>query len=120
VTNPNSIMKLFIAILFIASAAHAALPESEVNRIADAIYKIEGGAKTKHPYGVLSVKTTDPRRVCMNTIRNNWKRWEAAGRVGSYGDFLGNRYCPKSADPIGNRNWLANFKKLVGAIKEDK
>lgn len=86
-------------------------------RIANAIYKAEGGARAKVPYGILSVKVQDEqeaRRVCLNTIRNNWQRWIKAGRIGSFIDFLADRYCPLSVDPVGNKNWKNNVKKLVG------
>lgn len=89
------------------------LTDAELNKIANAIYKVEGGAKTKHPYGVLSVKTSDPRRVCINTIRNNHARWEKAGSHGDFLNYLANVYCPESADPAGNRNWKKNIHKLL-------
>lgn len=28
----------------------------------------------------------------------------------SFVDFLSNRYCPPSVDPVGNRNWRSNMK----------
>ena len=109
-------MKTLIAIatLMLAAAVVSAQPIN-VERMADAIYRAEGGDKARVPYGVLSVKVkdkADARRICINTIRNNITRWEKAGKPGEYIDFLANRYCPPSADPIGNRNW----KKNVAAI----
>jgi len=53
-------------------------------------------------------------KVCLNTIRNNHRRWEAAGKPGKFLDFLADRYCPKSADPVGNRNWKKNVKSISG------
>src|SRR3990167_7113488 len=92
-------------------------PET-VNKIVNAIYKAEGGAKTKYPYGIKSVRCTTEascRKVTVNTVRNNFKRWEKAGNPGLFLHFLADRYCPPSVDPIGNRNWKVNVTKLAGA-----
>lgn len=110
---------LFTALL-ITTTAQAQLPAAEQQRIANAIYRIEGGAKASKPYGILSVKVTsepDARRVCLNTINNNWRRWQTAGATNYFGDFIGDRYCPAAADPTGNRNWKRNFRKIVGQIR---
>lgn len=109
-------MKYLIVFLLAASLNRAvadSLPEDRVNKIANAIYKLEGGAKTRYPYGIKSVQTANPREVCKNTIRNNYARWQKAGSKGNYLDFLGDRYCPKSSDSIGNYNWKKNIHKLV-------
>ena len=87
--------------------------EAKYGKIADAIYKVEGGAKTKHPYGILSVKTSNPRKVCLNTIYHNEVRWKDAGSKGDYLNFLADVYCPKSADPVGNKNWKVNIHKFL-------
>jgi hypothetical protein len=94
------------------------LPASalDAERIADAIWRVEGGHRARVPYGILSVKVknaAEARRVCLNTIRNNHRRWIAAGRPGDYLDFLADRYCPPSVDPVGNRNWKHNIKSLL-------
>ena len=88
----------------------------DADRIADAIWRVEGGAKARVPYGILSVPVRDAaeaRRVCLNTIRNNHKRWIKAGRPGDYLDFLADRYCPPSVDPVGNRNWKRNIRQIL-------
>lgn len=108
---------LFAALLVASSIANAAT--LDVDRMADAIYRVEGGAKTRHPYGVLSVKVSgeaEARRVCCNTIRNNWVRWEKAGQPGTFVEFLAGRYCPKSADPVGNERWIKNMNAIYGKI----
>jgi hypothetical protein len=87
--------------------------EAKYGKIADAIYKVEGGSKTKHPYGVLSVQTSDPRHVCLVTIYHNEVRWQDAGTNGNFLDFLADVYCPKSADSKGNANWHKNIHKLL-------
>jgi hypothetical protein len=50
----------------------------------------------------------------LNTIRNNHTRWIRAGKPGKFLDFLADRYCPKSADPVGNRNWKKNVRSISG------
>ena len=83
----------------------------DANRLADAIKVAEGN---RHPYGILSVKVkdeADARRICLNTIRNNQKRF---GNV-SDADFIlkmADRYCPKKSDPLGNANWKRNVSAL--------
>lgn len=89
------------------------------NGIVDAIYKAEGGAKTRHPFGILSVKCVgydDCREVCFNTVRNNWFRYAEAGYKGEYLVYLANVYCPIGAgnDPKGlNKHWLGNVSRLM-------
>jgi hypothetical protein len=107
-------MKIAILILLSASSCFAALTPTEENHLADAIYLVEGGNKTKHPYGVLAkYKSTSPRQACINTIRTKRKAWEAGGRRGDWLDYLADRYCHKQVDPIGNRNWKTNIHKLI-------
>jgi len=92
------------------------LSQRDVDRYVHAIYVAEGGAKAKVPYGILSVKVRDAahaRRVCGATVRNNWVRWEKAGKPGSFIAFLGARYCPPAADPVGHRNWVRNVASLL-------
>jgi hypothetical protein len=102
---------LFLSICSVS--AYESMPDARANQIVDAIYKIEGGAKTKYPYGIKSIKTNNPRLACLQTVRNNYIRWQKAGSQGDYLTYLANVYCPKSADPIGNKNWIKNIHKLV-------
>ncbi len=89
------------------------------NDLADAIYKAEGGAKAKVPYGILSVKVenvNDARRICLNTIRNNRIRFANQTKFTDYIEFLASRYCPVGAsnDPQGlNKNWVKNVKYFL-------
>lgn len=89
------------------------LNKAEAERIADAIYIIEGGKNTKFPYGIKSIKTTNPRQVCINTIVNNYARWIKKDSPGEFLDYLADVYCPKSADEIGNKRWKINIRKYV-------
>ena len=85
------------------------------NKIADAIYRVENSKK--YPYGIKSINTHgDPvlaRKICLNTIRNNYQRWLKAGKPGDYLSFLGNRYAPLSDSPL-NKNWLPNLRRILG------
>ena len=88
-------------------------PEAE-NRLADAIFVLEGGNRTKWPYGVkVRYKTTSPRQACLNTVRHKHADWGAAGSHGDFLDYLADRYCPAKDDPIGNKNWKANIHRLL-------
>jgi len=111
-------MKKFILVLFIVLIFSSIAQASEQNytddQIANAIYKAEGGAKTRHPYGILvKYKTTTPRQACINTIKHARKDWNGKG---SFIAFLGSRYCPVGAknDPTGlNKNWIGNVRKFL-------
>ena len=98
--------------LLLSCSALAASDE----QICNAIYRVEGGSRAKVPYGILSMPVRDAahaRRVCLNTIKNNRIRGIKAGQPGNFLDYLADRYCPRSADPIGNKNWKRNIHKLV-------
>jgi hypothetical protein len=98
---------------------------SEINReyrdkIVSAIWKIEGGAKTKYPYGIKSIDTKGnidkARKICENTVANNFLRFQRLKDKTEYHcflDFLASRYCPKSCDPVGNRNWVKNIHSMI-------
>ena len=112
-----------LSLLFLCSCRSEPIQEEFAGRLADAIYWAEGGPKTRWPYGITSVKVRDAahaRKVCLTTIRNNWSRWERAGRPGNFIDFLADRYCPPSADPAGNRNWKRNVRFFLTQPKEVK
>lgn len=82
---------------------------------ADSIHKSEGNDN----YGILSVQCSKGegcRKICKNTIRNNYKRWKRSKSSVTYLQFLGSRYAPvgTSARPVGNdprglnKNWQVN------------
>lgn len=89
------------------------------NLIVDAIYHAEGGARAKKLFGVLSVPCegyAGCRKVALNTVKNNHKRWQKAGAKGDYLEFLAKRYAPIGAknDPKNlNRNWLKNVRHFL-------
>lgn len=100
-----------IGTIWLAAQAREAIAESEVTRYVSAIYRADGGDKARVPYGIMSVKVRDKdhaRRLCEQTVRNNFRRWVEAGKPGSFVKFLALRYCPPSDDPKGHVNWVRN------------
>ncbi len=97
------------------SACAAPMPNAQANKYADAIKRVENS--TKYPYGIKSIDTkgnaAKARRICINTVKNNYIRWQNAGNQGEYVDFLANVYCPISADPVGNKNWKKNIRAFL-------
>ena len=93
----------------------AAISTLEVDRIAAAIYIIEGGAKTRYPFGVKCHQHTykDAERICKTTIRNTYERWRKSKDSRVFLDYLADRYCPPSSDPVGNRRWKQNIKRKL-------
>lgn len=118
-------MKLFWACLVMAvvgaiiGVALAMAEDIDFNLYVDAIYKAEGGAKAQYLYGIRSIKYDTPeeaRKICYNSVKNNYKRWEKAGREGDFVEFMSRRYCPIGAknDPKGvNKNWVKNVKYFL-------
>ena len=84
-------------------------------KLANAIYRAEGGTKTKYPYGIFKkYKYTTPRRACINTIDHAKRDWDGKG---DFIEFLGSRYAPIGAknDPTNlNKNWVKNVKYFYG------
>lgn len=72
------------------------VPSININKIVNAIYRAEGGNKTKYPYGIKSIKTKgrdDARKICINTVNHAYRDWISAGSKGDFIDFLSKRYC---------------------------
>jgi hypothetical protein len=92
--------------------------------IADAIFKAEGGTKTKHPYGILAkYKHTTPRQACLNTIRGHKKRHSDHNCGKDFISCLAQRYCPVGAanDPQNlNVNWKRNVLYFLNKGKVQK
>jgi hypothetical protein len=86
-----------------------------VEQIADAIYIAEGGSEAQFLYGIRSVKYSSPeeaRRICKNTIVNNYKRFSKQTKYTDYLDFLASRYCPVGCDNDRGTNkfWVKNVR----------
>lgn len=87
--------------------------------LVNAIYKAEGGAKARYAYGIRSVSYNsieEARRICLNTVRNNKKRFAKQTKYKDYLSFLASRYCPIGCDNDNgtNRFWIANVKYFLG------
>ena len=110
----QKMIKYVIAFLLITSTVQAS-QAINVEKLANAIYIAEGGAKTNHPYGILAkYKNTTPRQACINTINHAIRDWDGEG---DFITFLGNRYAPIGADndPKGlNKNWVKNVRFYYG------
>ena len=107
----------FLVILSLwGSTAYASTPDPE--RLCLAIYKAEGGSRTKHPYGILAkYKTTTPKQACINTVNSAIKRYKSDSKGMEFIPFLGMTYCPVGAanDPNGlNKNWVPNVRRFYG------
>lgn len=92
------------------------LSKTELARIVAGIRRIEGDRY----YGVRSLKVTSEaqaKRVAETSVRNAWQRWHQAGKPGKFGDYFAARWCPASADPVGNRNWRRNWRLIVGDVR---
>jgi hypothetical protein len=114
----KTIVTIAIALSCCASAFardHEQLTESDIARMADAIYLAEGATRAKVPYGILTIRVRSKehaRQICINTIRNNHERWLTAGKPGEFIHFLADRYCPPR-NSTGNVNWKKNVTFFV-------
>jgi len=87
-------------------------PTYTADEYCDAIFLAEGGYDATYLYGIRSVSyenEREARRICINTVRNNFKRYEEYGstRFSTYLEFLGSRYCPVQSHPL-NKYWVNN------------
>ena len=114
--KPISLAVLCLLMGMSGEARAEAVGGYDVERLANAIYKAEGGANTRHPYGILvKYKTTTSRQACINTIRSKHREWVKLGSKGDYLAYLQTRYAPIGVanDPNGlNQNWLKNVQRL--------
>ena len=115
------IIAIVVELIFWLGVMACQAEEFTNTQIVNAIYKAEGGAKAQYPYGIRSIKCetkSDCRRICLNTVKNNRKRYEQYGRdrgYKTYLEFLASRYCPTKgilsrAEKNLNKNWLKNVK----------
>lgn len=97
----------------------------DVPILADAIRKAEGNKN----YGVLSVscKTESAcRQICINSIKNNLKRYEKSDKSLSFIAFMGKRWAPvgmgrNSNDPKNlNANWVRNTTRIYERLLSSK
>ena len=91
-------------------------PNYTNEEICDSIWYAEGGNKTKFPYGIKSVYCygeEECRNVCLNTVKNNRKRYKEYGykNFETYLSFLASKYCPISVR--GCENWERNVRYFL-------
>lgn len=112
---------LFGNLTIFAASQSEVLSEDVVNRLVAAIERIENSKK--YPFGIKSIPLKGDteeeryqyaRRICRNTVVNNYARWVKAGKPGSYLTYLGSKYCPPADDPMGHKNWIKNIRKISG------
>lgn len=90
-------------------------------QIADAIYKAENSVR--YPYGIKSIDTKGnkeyARKICLNTIRNNRKRFAKQTKYKDFISFLGSRYCPTTikSEYSLNKNWVRNVNFYLARAK---
>lgn len=110
---------IFILLLLSACPAHALTIGNYTDEdIAQAIYYAEGGAMAKKPFGILSVPCEgydECKQICINSIRNQYRRWQANPQGKDYLTSLADRYCPIGAenDNGTNKYWLKNVVRLL-------
>jgi hypothetical protein len=110
-------LTMFLAVvLSLSSLAYA--QEIDVEKFADAIRRAEGNSN----YGVLSIpcKTEAKcRQICVNSIKNNLKRYEKSEKSTDFVGFMAKRWCPIGAenDPKGlNKNWAKNVRSIYARM----
>lgn len=113
--------RVSVAVVFLLLPSGVSLAQAEpihyayVNKVVDAIYKAEGGRKTRHPYGILSVKTSNPRQTCFEVVNWRYVMWSSSSvlRKEPFLLYLSRSYCPLN-DPRDihklNKNWVNNVR----------
>lgn len=110
-----------LILLALCIPAHAAEKQYSDIEIVQAIWYAEGGKDTNFPYGIRSVSCEgldECRQVCLNTVRNNRKRYADYGhkKYDTYLEFLSSRYAPTQGKDLTkdekrlNAYWLNNVK----------
>ena len=83
--------------------------------IVNAIYKAEGGDKAQFAYGIRSVKyksVSEARKICYNTVSNNYLRWKKAKTKEDFLEYLSKVYCP-----FDHEVWLKNVRYFLDKSK---
>ena len=105
---------LFMVLVTFWGSNQALASQIDVDRVVEAIGKAENSVR--YPYGVKSIDTKGnvayARKICRNSVVNNIKRWEKAGKPVAFIAFMGARYAPTNGatdDPNGlNNHWVRN------------
>jgi hypothetical protein len=84
-----------------------------------AIRKAENGSK--YQFGVINEKANTlmfQAAWCAATIMHHHKRFGSNKVTPEYIESLGDWYCPKATDLIGNKNWKRNVNYWLKKLKE--
>ena len=111
-----------LALVLALCLAHSCVQGATNEEICEAIYRTEGSEHASKPYGILSVPCDSKESckvICLNTIRNNRKRYADYGykEYDTYLEFLGSRYAPPEIHPL-NKFWLSNVLFYLRKYKE--
>src|SRR3990167_6591805 len=87
-----------------------------LDRLADSVWKAEGGEKASVPYGLIYSGwcKQEPgwcRYYASEIVSIKYAQWVRHGRPGEFIDYLGASYCPPSAHPL-NAHWTRNVKRF--------
>ena|ERR1700690_898818 len=111
-------MKATLLLVFLAASVHAQpLSKADVyfNKLADSIYRAEGGTNTRWPYGI-KAKVKNPRATCIQICKDAWSDYCLLGCKGDWIDYLSGVYAPEN-DPADknhlNKNWPVNVRALM-------
>jgi hypothetical protein len=124
-TFPFQMTLLSLAILLVTVFV-AGADNRYFERVADAIFLAEGGAKTRFPYGVRiwDAETgtwrpsANPRAECLAIIRRQHARWIAKDRQGDFINFIARAYCPASDDQTGHDNFVRNVNHFLTRLEQ--
>lgn len=93
---------------------HEQLTPDTIDDIVSAIEVVENSSQ--FPYGIKSVpikgKTKKERwnyarKICINSIQNNFERWNDAGKPEDFFKFMNRRFCPL------DMNWHKNLSAVL-------
>ena len=104
------IIIISLSLILINSSIPAWAETFTYDQVVEAIFKSEGGSKAQYLYGIRSIpyKTaSEARQICLNSVRNSYKRWINAGKPKDFISYMGDRYCPPTAHSL-NKNWVKN------------
>jgi len=102
------LLLIFVGLCVILVSTAIAHRSYTNNEICNAIYIIEGKEKARQPFGIETIecKTYDKCKIiCLNTIKNNSKRFKYQAQEKDFLTFLAKRYCPPNW-----KIWLKNLK----------
>ena len=108
---------ILLAVMLLGSPnGYTATTEPDFEKMATAIYFTEGTYKTRHPFGVLSVKCqgyTECRSVTLRSLKRRWQEYQLKNMNTPFEEYFASKWAPLNAenDPTGlNKNWISNFK----------